>query len=155
MNIPLDYLIALNRCYDDAMTLKQDKALDNMVENGGNVSKAMRDAGYSENTAKTPQKLTSSKAFKSKMTTLMRKSGVTKEQFFQNVGDAMKAMKMHNFTGEITPDYTTRLAANKQAEKYLFMEEERPPAEPIVLEGFPAGVDEVELQRILFKGRAN
>ena len=42
-------------------TLKQQKAIKNMVENGGNVAKAMRDAGYSENTANTPSKLTKSK----------------------------------------------------------------------------------------------
>lgn len=34
-----------------------------MVENGGNVSKAMRDAGYSFQTAKVPQKLTTSAGF--------------------------------------------------------------------------------------------
>lgn len=34
-----------------------------MVENGGNVSKAMRDAGYSPQTAKVPQKLTTSAGF--------------------------------------------------------------------------------------------
>lgn len=45
------------------MTLKQEKALEKMVENGGNISQAMRDVGYSENTAKTPQKLTKSKGF--------------------------------------------------------------------------------------------
>lgn len=35
-----------------------------MVENGGNVSKAMRDAGYSAKTAVTPSKLTESVAYK-------------------------------------------------------------------------------------------
>ena len=45
-------------------TDKQEKALDNMVENGGNVVKAMIDAGYTKATAKTPQKLTESKGFK-------------------------------------------------------------------------------------------
>lgn len=44
-------------------TDRQKKALDNLVKNGGNVSKAMRDAGYSEKTAKTPKKLTESVAF--------------------------------------------------------------------------------------------
>lgn len=44
-------------------SLKQKLALKNAVENGGNMSKAMRDAGYSANTAKTPQKLTESKAW--------------------------------------------------------------------------------------------
>lgn len=41
-------------------TLKQKTAIAKMVENGGIVSKAMIEAGYSENTAKTPQKLTES-----------------------------------------------------------------------------------------------
>lgn len=45
-------------------TEKQKKAVDNMAENGGNVSKAMKDAGYSDETAKTPQKLTESKGFR-------------------------------------------------------------------------------------------
>jgi hypothetical protein len=46
------------------LSLKQKRAFANLVENGGNVSKAMIDAGYSEATAKTPQKLTESDAFK-------------------------------------------------------------------------------------------
>ena len=45
-------------------SIKQQKALDNVVANGGNVTKAMRDAGYSENTINTPQKLTESRAWK-------------------------------------------------------------------------------------------
>ena len=44
-------------------TKRQLKAIDNLVGNGGNVTKAMRDAGYSENTINTPAKLTESKAF--------------------------------------------------------------------------------------------
>lgn len=48
-------------------TKKQKKAVDNLVENGGNVSKAMKDAGYSEATAKTPQKLTKSDGYKELM----------------------------------------------------------------------------------------
>lgn len=44
-------------------TDKQERALENMVENGGNMSQAMLEAGYSPNTAKTPQKLTESKGF--------------------------------------------------------------------------------------------
>jgi len=45
-------------------TPKQKKALEAMVENGGIASRAMIDVGYSENTAKSPSKLTSSKGFK-------------------------------------------------------------------------------------------
>lgn len=44
-------------------TEKQKKAISNVVENGGNVSRAMKDAGYSEQTAKNPSKLTDSKAW--------------------------------------------------------------------------------------------
>lgn len=45
-------------------TQKQKQALVEMVENGGNVSQAMIEAGYSPSTAHTPSKLTDSKAFK-------------------------------------------------------------------------------------------
>lgn len=38
-----------------------------MVENGGNRSKAMKEAGYSDNTAKNPKKLTDSKGFRELM----------------------------------------------------------------------------------------
>ncbi len=48
-------------------TIKQARAIQNVVENGGNVYKAMIDAGYSPATAKTPQKLTTSKAWETLM----------------------------------------------------------------------------------------
>lgn len=41
-------------------TIKQKHAYKNIVENGGNISKGMKDAGYSDATAKTPSKLTKS-----------------------------------------------------------------------------------------------
>lgn len=44
-------------------TKRQKNALNKIVENGGNVSKAMRDAGYSKETAKSPSKLLDSKGF--------------------------------------------------------------------------------------------
>lgn len=45
-------------------TLKQKKVIDKMIENGGNVSDAMREVGYSPKTAHNPQKVTDSKGFK-------------------------------------------------------------------------------------------
>lgn len=45
-------------------TPRQLKAIKLMGENGGNVSGAMRDAGYPPTTYKNPDKLTNSKAFK-------------------------------------------------------------------------------------------
>lgn len=44
-------------------TMRQRMAVDEIVANGGNVSEAMRRAGYSIATARTPQKLTESKSF--------------------------------------------------------------------------------------------
>ena len=45
-------------------TIKQAKAIKIASENGGNISKAMREAGYTDITAATPKKLTESKAWK-------------------------------------------------------------------------------------------
>lgn len=45
-------------------TIKQEKAIANVVGNGGNVTKAMKDAGYSHRTAHNPKKLTESEAWK-------------------------------------------------------------------------------------------
>lgn len=46
-------------------TIKQKLAATKIVENGGNIGQAMVAAGYSPATAKTPQKLTSSKGWSS------------------------------------------------------------------------------------------
>ena len=48
-------------------TEKQKQAVENLVGNGGNVTKAMRDAKYSENTLNTPKKLTDSKGYEELM----------------------------------------------------------------------------------------
>lgn len=56
-------------------TIKQRKALDRIVENGGNVSRAMMEVGYSPMTAKTPQKLTESIGFRE----LCEERGLTEE----------------------------------------------------------------------------
>lgn len=45
-------------------TLRQHLAVDNIVANGGNVTQAMLDAGYTPATANTPQKLTESEGFR-------------------------------------------------------------------------------------------
>ncbi len=68
-------------------TIKQKKAAENLVENGGNVSKAMRDAGYSEATAKTPQKLTESVGFLE----LCDELGLTDTLIAQSLVDDIKA----------------------------------------------------------------
>lgn len=48
-------------------TIRQKKAFDKTLENGGNVSKAMSKSGYSKAMAKNPQKLTQSKGWQELM----------------------------------------------------------------------------------------
>lgn len=56
-------------------TQKQKLALEKIVENRGNVSKAMREAGYDDTTAKNPKNLTQSKGYKD----LLRECGLTED----------------------------------------------------------------------------
>lgn len=44
-------------------TMRQKKAIELVVENHGNISKSMREAGYPDITAKNPKNLTESKAW--------------------------------------------------------------------------------------------
>lgn len=48
-------------------TIKQRKAIANAVENGGNITKAMRDAGYAETTINNPVNLTKTSAWQDLM----------------------------------------------------------------------------------------
>ena len=61
-------------------SLRLRKAAKLAFENGGNKSKAMRDAGFSEAYSKNPQKLTRSKAYSE----ILRKAGVTDEMISKN-----------------------------------------------------------------------
>jgi hypothetical protein len=71
------------------VTTKQKLALEKMVENGGNISRAMLDAGYSPNTAKTPQKLTSSAGFVS----LCEDNGLTDDFLLKALIEDIKEKK--------------------------------------------------------------
>lgn len=90
-------------------TLKQIKAIENVVENGGNVSKAMKDAGYSEATAKTPQKLTESKAWLELMEEHLSDQKLTEkhEAFLNSENEAVgiKALDLaYKLKGSYAPD---------------------------------------------------
>ena len=61
----------LNTCPNDMPTEKQKKAAEKIVENHGNISKTMKDVGYSENTAKNPKNLTDSDGWKELMETVL------------------------------------------------------------------------------------
>ena len=83
-------------------TLKQKKALDLLVGNGGNVTKAMRDAGYSENTANTPQKLTESDGWQELLEEYLPDSLLMKVH-----KEGLEATRNGGEAGEV-PDYAVR-----------------------------------------------
>ena len=84
-------------------TEKQKKAAKNMLENGGNVSKAMRDAGYSPATAHNPQKMTDSDGWNE----LMDKN--FPDELLQKVlNEGLLADKAIGIEGNTIEDYPTR-----------------------------------------------
>lgn len=70
-------------------TKKQENAFDKLVGNGGNVTKAMIEAGYTPNTANTPQKLTESKGF----IQLCEERGLTDDLLVDSLVEDIKAKK--------------------------------------------------------------
>lgn len=91
-------------------TLKQKKAAELLAENGGNISKAMKDAGYSNQTAKTPQKLTESKGFAE-----LRDEYLPKELILQAHKEALTANRIHGTNDNFIeiPDHGVRLKASE------------------------------------------
>ena len=92
-------------------TEKQKKAIEKIVENHGNVSKSMLEAGYSPASAKNPKNLTQSQAFQQ----YMHQAGVTDEKLVDVLKGGLDATKTVVMGGEskesfvdIQPDYQTR-----------------------------------------------
>lgn len=71
------------------MTIKQQKAIENVMENRGNVSRAMIEAGYDPTTAKNPKNLTESKAWKE----LMDKH-FSEERLAQKIDEGLEATRV-------------------------------------------------------------
>lgn len=68
-------------------TIKQKKAASLIVENNGNVSKSMREAGYSKNFAKNPQTLLASPGFQEAAKPFI-------DQLEEEIQEAMREMKL-------------------------------------------------------------
>jgi hypothetical protein len=80
------------------MTVKQAKAAKIMVEKGRSVSAAMREAGYSPNTAVVPGKLTQSKGWKEAMLAY----GLTPERLMTKLNKGLDAKKtITSLSGDI------------------------------------------------------
>ena len=72
-------------------TRKQKLALKKIVENRGNVSKAMREVGYDETTAKNPKNLTESKGFKA----LLKASGLDENLVVESLVEDIKKKRFN------------------------------------------------------------
>ena len=77
-------------------TIKQVKAVNKIIENRGNVSRAMLDVGYTKNSAHNPKNLTNSKGYKE----LYQKLGLTKNLIVTSLVEDIKA-KPGRRTGEL------------------------------------------------------
>ncbi len=79
-------------------TIKQKLALSKIVENRGNISKSMLEAGYNETTAKNPKNLTESKGWKE----LLDKS-ISDRKLIKVLDDGLEAINEREI-----PDYAVR-----------------------------------------------
>ena len=96
-------------------TSKQKLAAKKMValaQKTGGIDKikaeAMRQAGYSPRTARTPTKLTESKAWPE-----LLEQYLPDEKLLQKHDEALEAVKWNDFTGEKEPDQSIRLKATE------------------------------------------
>lgn len=96
-------------------TVKQKLALKKVVENHGNVSRAMLDAGYDPTTAKNPKNLTESKAWAEMMDNLLPDEKILLRHFESL--DATKIFSSHTEPDKEVPDNQTRLKAVELAYK--------------------------------------
>ena len=84
------------KAYNTKPSMKQKVAVKKIIENHGNVSKAMKEAGYQENTIKNPSNLTNSKGFKQ----LCNELGLTEELITTALVDDIK-LKPQNRKAEL------------------------------------------------------
>ena len=87
-------------------TEKQTKAAQKLVGTGGNVTAAMREAGYKENTINTPSKLTESKAWPELMEKYYPDEKITK---IQNKLLGAKFLREDTFPLELTENEVRKI----------------------------------------------
>jgi len=127
------------------MTIKQKKAIKNMVENGGIVSKAMVDAGYSPATAKTPQKLTESKGFeelKEQYKSSLLSRGIDGKRLAKKMNEWLEAQKpfsSHTEPDKMVPDYQTQIKAGEMLREDIGLSKDTN-----IIQQFNAGEMEIE-----------
>jgi len=92
-------------------SLRQRIAIIKLVENGGNVSKAMREAGYSKKTAINPKKLTESKAYQEILGNYLPDE-LLAQKHLELLNKEEVILKNNVTTGKIEAIYTGRVDTN-------------------------------------------
>ncbi len=115
-------------------TIKQKMALRNAVENGGNISKAMRDAGYSPRTAHNPSKLTESRVWPQLMKKFLPDSLIIKKHHdllnattAQFVDDEYVGEKMDAHAVAKGLEMAYKLKGRYAPEKHMIIDDEPDP----------------------------
>lgn len=88
-------------------TIKQKKAFDRIIENHGNISRAMIEVGYDETTAKNPKNLTNSNGWKELMATHLSDEKLAKVHE-EGLEAGSKIIIDGKDTGLLVPDYSVR-----------------------------------------------
>jgi len=91
-------------------TLKQKRAVTKLLENRGNLGKAMKDAQYADNTAKNPKNLTDSLGFKELTKPIIEQL----EKKRQEAIDAMTGKKIKAEKAKDLTDIIDKLTKNIQ-----------------------------------------
>src|SRR3990167_9911968 len=94
------------------MTIKQVRAINNILNSSDNLGEAMIKAKYSVATSKKPKVLTESNTWRKVMTQYL-----PDHKLFKTHEDALTASKWNDFTGDREPDHNIRLKAVDMAYK--------------------------------------
>jgi hypothetical protein len=143
-------------------TLRQAKAMELLLLNGGNVSKAMLQAGYSVSSARVPQRLLHAQAVKKSFNELYKRHDLNMDILMGIVSNLVHAIKYigDDADGEpvFIPDMEQRVKGYDRAIKLLMAtqsddDKNKTPTPVMNSEQLKAAIDNkdvAELQRIIF-----
>lgn len=93
-------------------TIRQKRVIRKLVENGGNVSKAMRESGYKESTINSPSVVTKSKAF----IKIMEEAGLTDTFLAKTQNNLARSARIERVSFSVITS-EKKITVNKQGKK--------------------------------------
>ena len=127
------------------MTIKQQEAIKRIVENHGNISKSMIEAGYDPTTAKNPKNLTESKGFqelKEQYKSSLLAQGIDGKRLAKKMDEWLEAQKpfsSHTEPDKMVPDYQTQIKAGEMLREDIGLSKDTN-----IIQQFNAGEMEIE-----------